>query len=294
MFFTNDEMNDLRNSLETQSGLTAELHERCGPLMHMGKYTEAVRTACVLLEEELRNKMNSEQYGIRLVDGAFDPGKGPLALHIGNSKQERLGLHDIYRGAFRLFRNPVAHGAVQYDATEAKSVLGFINLLLLILERAEELPPPGTFLENWEAALAGATQILGPNATSQLRVFLGKCEKLGLIAGHAHRDIPYKYRAVVRDSADSDPYTRVVRLFFVTITDRKAQFRFPLAQYYSGIIGFDLEWYRNELTKIGASGNSRNLYINLLEQHEPEMFDGLVVLLEQVCAHFDANRKMNL
>ena len=75
---------------------------------------------------------------------------------------------ELYSGTFRLFRNPTAHGLVGYSPAEGKAIIGFVNLLLKILKRAEELPPPDMFPENVEKALRKTEEVIGPGAASRL------------------------------------------------------------------------------------------------------------------------------
>ena len=56
MILTDDEMKQIQLSLEERSGLDEELLKRCGDLIRMGKFDEAVRNAFVLLEERLRKR----------------------------------------------------------------------------------------------------------------------------------------------------------------------------------------------------------------------------------------------
>lgn len=111
--------------------LRDELLRRCADLIHIGNHDEAVRSACMFLEERLRKAAHKEELmGVRLVNHAFDPGTGPLAAHLASRKSEREGLYYLYTGAFKLLRNPTAHGVVGYSAAEAKAIVGFVNLLL--------------------------------------------------------------------------------------------------------------------------------------------------------------------
>ena len=93
MILTDNEMREIRRSIEAQAGLDDELMQRCGPLIHMDQFDEAVRSACVLLEERLRQAVNGEgMTGTRLAMHAFDPDDGPLAKHLGRNQGERKGL----------------------------------------------------------------------------------------------------------------------------------------------------------------------------------------------------------
>ena len=128
MIFTDKELSQLRDMLETQSGLKPELLQRCGSLIHTGKFDEAIRSAFVLLEEQLRNAVNQDgMTGTRLANYAFSPENGPLAKHLGRTQQEREGLRELYAGAFKMFRNPTAHSFIGYDADEGKAILYLVN-----------------------------------------------------------------------------------------------------------------------------------------------------------------------
>jgi uncharacterized protein (TIGR02391 family) len=198
MILTDDEMRQIRRSIEARAGLNKELLDRCGDLIHIGNYDAAVRSACVFLEERLRKAAHNDKLmGVRLASYAFDPETGTLAKHLASRKSEREGIHHLFTGAFQLFRNPTAHGAVGYSAAEAKAILGFVNLLLTFLDRAEELPPPGSFPENVERAIAAIEQKAGSAVASRLRVFLGKCRRLGVEPDKKGKTwLPFKQRAL--------------------------------------------------------------------------------------------------
>jgi uncharacterized protein (TIGR02391 family) len=124
MILTDDEMRQIGRSIEAQAGLDEGLIQRCGHLIHMGAFDEAVRSAFVLLEERLRETVNGEgMTGVQLANHAFNPTKGSLAKHLGRNQAEREGLRELYSGAFRLFRNPTAHGVVGYSAAEGKAII---------------------------------------------------------------------------------------------------------------------------------------------------------------------------
>ena len=198
MILTDDEMRQIRRSIEAQAGLDEELMRRCGPLIHMGKFDEAVRSAFVLLEERLRKAVNDEgSTGTRLANLAFNPTNGPLAKYLGSNQAEREGLRELYSGAFKLFRNPTAHSLVGYSAAEGKAIIGLVDLMLTMLKRAEELPHPDLFPDYVETVLSKVEQKIGPGATSRLRVFLGRCMRdLGLKPATGKQWIPFKRHAL--------------------------------------------------------------------------------------------------
>ncbi len=291
MFLTNQDMEQLQHTLEIQAGLNEELIERCGPLMHVGKYTEAVRTACVLLEEKLKAATQVDnKFGIRLVDHAFDPEEGKLAKHLGKTPQERKGLHDLFGGAFRLFRNPVAHGAVTYDATEAKSILGFINLLLAFLAQVEELPPPETFIEPVENAIEFVDQAIGPAEASRLGMFLSKCQRLGLKPVRAKRWLPFRSYALQNRSIWDEPKVKRTTVFYLLADSEDPGLWFPVNQYYTLVPGVDIELIKKELGTLGfvPAGKQRDYYVTIRQKNDQAFFDGLYQLVETIEKFFKA------
>ena len=116
MIPTDDELEVIRQSIEAAAGIDEELKQRCGPLMRINAFDEAVRNAFVLLEERLRDTVIKEGLtGVQLANHAFAP-DSPLAKHLGHTPSEREGLRELFSGAFKLFRNPAAHGVVGYSS----------------------------------------------------------------------------------------------------------------------------------------------------------------------------------
>ena len=140
MLLNDQEMQNIRQAIDERSGLDAELLNRCSDFLHTGKYDEAVRNAFILLEERLRSAVNKDgMTGTQLANHAFNSTTGPLAKVLGNNEAEREGLRELYSGAFKLFRNPTAHGVVGYDLVEGKSIIGLVNLLLKMISKAGEM-----------------------------------------------------------------------------------------------------------------------------------------------------------
>jgi len=77
----------------------------------LSAFDEAVRSAFVFLEEQLRKAVNKESMiGTALANYAFNPEKGGLDKHLDHTPSEREGLCKLYSGAFKLFRNYTAAG----------------------------------------------------------------------------------------------------------------------------------------------------------------------------------------
>jgi uncharacterized protein (TIGR02391 family) len=272
-------MERVRQCLETQAGLDEELLQRCGHLIHLGAFDEAIRSAFVLLEERLRDSLNKEGItGTRLALDAFDPDNGPLAKQLAGTRSERIGLQELYAGSFRLFRNPTAHSVVDYSAAEGKAIIGLVDLLLRLLRRAGELPPPGLLPENVEALLESIEQSIGPGAASRFRSFLGRCVRAGLKpAKGATQWIPYRRYAFTKfDWWDEPKPHNIAVLYHGTKT-----LSFPISAYYAAVVGFNVDQLVEELLELGfqRSGRKRDPVIDLRTSNDQAFFDSLYELV---------------
>jgi uncharacterized protein (TIGR02391 family) len=286
MILTDDEIRQIRRSIEAQAGLDETLMQRCGPLIHMGRFDEAVRSAFVLLEERLRKAVNEEgMSGTQLANFAFSPTKGPLAKHLGSDQAEREGLRELYSGAFKLFRNPTAHGVVGYTAAEGKAIIGLVDLLIKMLKRAEELPPPDLFPDYLEAALSKTEAKIGPGATSHLRVFLGKCiTELGLRPTPGKQWIPFKRYALYQPESWDEPKRHLLAVFYLVVTDERSRMHFSTSQYYPYVVGFNLDHLMDELAQLSFHpvGKDQELEIDLQAHNDEPFFNALFDLVVRV------------
>jgi hypothetical protein len=84
-----------------------ELRERCLDLLSaQSHYDRAIREACVVLENRVRQATNATKslVGVSLMEQAFSPKAGPLRL--SDVPQEQVGAMQIYRGIMA-YTNPV-------------------------------------------------------------------------------------------------------------------------------------------------------------------------------------------
>lgn len=289
MILTDQEMRIVRQSIETQAGLDEELARRCSPLIHMDKFDEAVRSAFVLLEERLRKAVNEEgMTGTQLANYAFSPAKGPLAKHLGHTQSEREGLRELYSGAFKLFRNPTAHGVVGYGAAEGKAIIGLVDLMLKLLKRAEEIPPPDFLSDNVEDLLSGLGETLGPGATSRLRAFLGKCMEVGLEPGtRAKYTIPFRRYGFVKYSHWDEPRPHKIAVFY--LGSGGPGLHFPTHGYYAQVVGFDVGWLIEELTDLGfqLAGKKQEPRVDLRLHNDQGFFDTLFDIVVRAVDELD-------
>jgi uncharacterized protein (TIGR02391 family) len=286
MILTDDEIRQIRRSIEAQAGLDETLIQRCGPLIHMGRFDEAVRSAFVLLEERLRKAVNEEgMTGTQLANFAFSPTKGPLAKHLGSDQMEREGLRELFSGAFKLFRNPTAHGVVGYTAAEGKAIIGLVDLMLKMLKRAEELPPPNTFPPNVETALSRVEEMLGPGATSRLRMFLGRCvRELGLKATSGKQWVPFKKHALYQPKHWAEPKPHAIAVFYLIATEQRSELHFSASYYYANVVGFNVDHMVEELTELGfyPVGKDQEPHIDLQSHNDQPFFDALYEIVVRV------------
>ncbi|RLC77822.1 MAG: hypothetical protein DRJ03_26240, partial [Chloroflexi bacterium] len=199
------------------------------------------------------------------------------------NQAEREGLRELFSGAFRLFRNPTAHGVVGYSAPEGKAIIGLVDLMLKMLQRAEELPPPGLFPENVEVALVRVEEAIGPGAASRLRTFLGKCLKeLGLKPATAKQWIPFKRYALYKLDQWEKPRSHPITVFYLRATDPEYRLQFS-TYHYVRVVGFNADWLIKELTGLGFQlvGKNQEPRIDLRIHNDQSFFDTLFELVKR-------------
>jgi uncharacterized protein (TIGR02391 family) len=292
MILTDKEMEQVRRTLELQAGFDEELMRRCGHLIHLGAFDEAVRSAFVLLEERLRNSVNQEHMtGTQLANYAFNPKEGPLSNQLGYSSSEKEGLREIYSGAFKLFRNPTAHGVVEYSAAEGKSIIGLVDLLLKLIKRAEELPPPGLLPENVEASLNEVEKTIGPGAASRLHGFLSKCvSELGIRSTTSAKQwIPFRRHALYKADDWDEPKPHRIPVFYFLVTEGRKELYIPIVQYHAAVEGFNTDRLSEELTGLGFNpvGRKQELTADLRVHNDRDFFESLFDIVTWVTSEFE-------
>jgi len=284
MIPTDDDIKAIRQSIEAAAGMDDELKLKCGPLIYIGAFDEAVRNAFVLLEERLRNTIGKDGLtGVQLANNAFAP-DGPLSKHLGRTPAEREGLRELYSGAFKLFRNPAAHGSVEYSSSEGKSIIGLVNLLLTILSRANKLPPPDLFPANVEAVLSEAEKLLGAGTASRLRTFVSKCIMIGLKPQATPKQwIPFRRYALVQYSHWPEPKPYFVTVFYL-VQREEIGLWFPVNAYYKNVKGLSLSPIQQDLQDHGftPTGKIQDYYLALHPSHNQVFFDKLIELVSKL------------
>jgi len=286
MILTDEEMQQVRQCVEAQAGLDEELMRRCGHLIRMGAFDEAVRSAFVLLEERLRKAVNKEgMTGTQLANYAFNSEKGPLAKLLGYGQSEQDGLRELFSGAFKLFRNPTAHGVVGYSPAEGKAIIGLVDLMLKMLKRAEEIPQPGLFPDYVEGALGEIEKVIGPAAAGRLRVFLGKCLKeVGLRPATGKQWVPFKTRALYQNPVWDEPKPHPIAVFYLVAEGQESGLYFSTGYYYANVVGFNVDRLVEELTELGFQlvGTDQEPSVDLRAHNDQRFFDALFSLIVRI------------
>ena len=286
MILTDEEIHSIRRSIESQSGLDQELAQRCGHLIHIGAFDEAVRNAFVLLEERLRAMADKEgMTGTQLANYAFRS-DGSLAKQLASSPAEKEGLRELYSGAFKLFRNPTAHGVVGYDSADGKSIIGLVNLLLRLLTRASDPSSANLIPQNVRTVLVELEANLGASPTGRLQAFILKCIKAGIRPQASPKvTIPFRKHALVKYDHWNKPKPYPVSIFYLTNRKKEYSLRFPVNRYYSNIIGLDTTWFKQDLKSLGfqTAGRYQSHMINLHIRNDQLFFDKLFDIVMRLC-----------
>jgi len=113
----------------------------CEALFKNGHYSDAVETACKVLDNLVQIKSGKfEVTGVPLMQSVFSPNKPVLKFNEqtnDSEKSEQQGMMWLYSGAMAALRNPRAHGIVKDDPERALEYLSLISMLAKGLTRAK-------------------------------------------------------------------------------------------------------------------------------------------------------------
>lgn len=286
MLLTDAELEHIRLELQAQAGLDAELAQRCGDLVRLGAFDEAVRSAFVLLEERLRKATGVEgMTGTALANRAFNADPGSLALRLTEDRGEREGLRELFSGAFKLFRNPSAHGVVGYTSAEGKAILELVNLLLGILKRVDDHLPSGALPANVESTLTQITEVAGAAAATRLRAFLGKAvRRLGLKpVASAKQWIGFRRRGLCKSPESESARSSFVPAFYLVNTGELVGIAFWMNNLRN-VVDFDAERVAKALAALGFTphGKDRDSFADIRIYNDQAFFDSLYELVTSV------------
>jgi hypothetical protein len=102
-------------------------------------YEDAIRSAFLILEVRVRNRINAsaDLIGTELMDVAFNPERGKLLF--GETASERQAVHQVFRSAYLMLRNPPSHRYLEeFAGAEIVEIVMFVDFLLKILKKATD------------------------------------------------------------------------------------------------------------------------------------------------------------
>ena len=109
-------------------------------------YVNVVRDAFVFLEQALRGAGKvpaaDSVTAVPLVNRLLSSGSADRIDLPGEARSggELEGIHQLFLGAFQVFRNPAAHRFIDYKADNADEIIRLVDLCLRILETGEAPP----------------------------------------------------------------------------------------------------------------------------------------------------------
>lgn len=102
-------------------------------------YEDAITSAFRILEVRVRTRINAgpELIGTELMDLAFNPERGKLVF--GETPSERQAVHQVFRSAYMMLRNPPSHRYLEeFAGAEIVEIVMFVDFLLKILTKATD------------------------------------------------------------------------------------------------------------------------------------------------------------
>lgn len=118
-----------------------ELKVRVADLLSApANFDRAINQATLVLEDRIRTKADSGErlIGTRLVNQTIKADPNTTKIKVSDEQSEQEGFANLCRGIVGSFRNPTHHRLTdQFSREDALKVCGFVDVLLVILEKAE-------------------------------------------------------------------------------------------------------------------------------------------------------------
>jgi len=102
-------------------------------------YEDAIRSAFLVLEVRVRARINGDPdlVGTALMDEAFNKDRGKLLF--GETSSEREAVHQLFRSAYMMLRNPPSHRYLEeFAGAEIVEIIMFVDFLLKVLSKAQD------------------------------------------------------------------------------------------------------------------------------------------------------------
>lgn len=115
-----------------------ELLKRCIPQLEARDYFEAVRIALGVFERRIRSKSKNKDGKLdNICAELFSPEKGTHRFPFCKDEGHQKGMMFLYQGMVLSLRNPTHHQELDFSREDAANIIGFVNYLLSVGEKAE-------------------------------------------------------------------------------------------------------------------------------------------------------------
>ncbi len=122
--------------------LHAVVAERAYMPLLRAEFAVAITQAFTAVEQAVRiaGAYPDHMVGVALMEAAFNVDRGPLS-DMNRPVSERIGMRNLFAGAFGLHRNPHAHGgAVAVDEAKARDIVVLASHLMRLLDERASRP----------------------------------------------------------------------------------------------------------------------------------------------------------
>jgi len=118
----------------------SDLYAKITPEYEAGNYTSAIKTAILVLTEEIRERSDLDNDGDTLVTKAFSE-KNPLIkvnkLETETDKSEQIGYMFMLQGLYKAIRNPRNHNLKEDTKESCDDILVMVNYFLKIVKASK-------------------------------------------------------------------------------------------------------------------------------------------------------------
>lgn len=116
-----------------------ELFKLCSPQIKAGNMSEAVKTALGEFERRMRRFRSRKRDGelFNIIAQLFKPDGGEYHFPFCEKPGHQNGIMFLYQGTANALRNLTHHQGLKVDDTEALNIIGLVNYLLVIANKAK-------------------------------------------------------------------------------------------------------------------------------------------------------------
>lgn len=139
-------------AIHLQGNVSPELWIHISNSYEGGSYANAITDAILFLSDTIREKIDFDLDGEKLIGTAFggpDPALRLNALQTTTEKSIQEGFQSILRGLYQAIRNPRSHEQVVDSIETANAIILFINYIITVINQASE----ALTFELWKAKI---------------------------------------------------------------------------------------------------------------------------------------------